>query len=84
MSFNERFDKQHPNFIGSLFEISSELTQREVLLCMYLKLNYSSKEISKKMGVSRSTLDIYRHRTRKKMNLERSDSLIRFLNNIKK
>ena len=39
-------------------------------------------EISRKMQISRSTVDIYRHRARKKMNLRRSDSIISFLNKL--
>ena len=82
MSFNQRFNEHHPEFIERLINKSSDLTHREILLCMYLKLNYSNKEISEKMQISRSTVDIYRHRARKKMNLTRSDSIISFLNKL--
>ena len=82
MSFNQHFNEHHPDFIERLLEKSGDLTHREILLCMYLKLNYSNKEISRKMQISRSTVDIYRHRARKKMNLRRSDSIISFLNKL--
>ena len=82
MSFIKKFNEQHPKFLQELLRVFPNLTQRETLLCMYLKLNYSNKEISKKMQISRSTVDIYRHRARKKMNLTRSDSIISFLNKL--
>ena len=47
MSFNQRFNDQYPEFIERLLGKSSDLTHREILLCMYLKLNYSNKELVK-------------------------------------
>lgn len=82
MSFNKRFNENHPEFIEKLLGNFSDLTHREVLLCMYLKQNYSNKEISEKMKISRTTVDTYRHRTRKKMKLNRSESIISFLNRL--
>jgi hypothetical protein len=43
MSFNKRFNENHPEFIEKLLGNFSDLTHREVLLCMYLKQNYSNK-----------------------------------------
>lgn len=82
MSFVKKFNKQHPKFLQELLRVSPEITQREALLCMYLKLNYSNKEVSKLMNVSLSSVDSYRHRVRKKIKLHRSESIISFLNNI--
>lgn len=82
MSFNKRFNKNNPNFIKKLLEKFSDLTHREILLCMYLKENYSNKQICEKMEISRTTVDTYRHRTRKKMSLYRSDSIISILNQL--
>ena len=82
MSFVKKFNKQHPKFLQELLRVSPKITQREALLCMYLKLNYSNKEVSKLMNVSLSSVDSYRHRVRKKIKLHRSESIISFLNNI--
>lgn len=82
MSFNQRFNEHYPEFIERLLEKFSDLTHREILLCMYLKQNYSNKEISEKMDISRTTVDTYRHRARKKMKLKRSDSIISILNRL--
>ena len=82
MSFNKFFNRKHPDFIRLLLEKNSDLSPREILICMYLKLNFSNNDISKEMGISRPTVDTYRHRVRKKLNLKRSDSIVSILNRL--
>ena len=82
MPFIEEFNKNHPTFIKNLLRKSPGLTQREVLLCMYLKYNYSNKEICELMKISNSSVDSYRHRARKKMKLKRTDSIFSFLSQL--
>jgi DNA-binding CsgD family transcriptional regulator len=82
MSFNKLFSRKHPYFIMLLLEKNSDLSPREILICMYLKLNFSNNDISKEMGISRPTVDTYRHRVRKKLNLKRSDSIVSILNRL--
>jgi DNA-binding CsgD family transcriptional regulator len=82
MSFNKLFNRKHPDFIRLLLEKNSDLSPREILICMYLKLNFSNNDISKEMGISRPTVDTYRHRVRKKLNLKRSDSIVSILNRL--
>ena len=82
MAFIEDFNKNHPTFIKNLLIKSPSLTQREVLICMYLKFNYSNNDICELMKISRSTVDSYRHHARKKMKLKRSDSILSYLNSL--
>ena len=82
MSFNKLFNRKHPDFIRLLLEKNSDLSPREILICMYLKLNFSNYDISKEMGSSRPTVGTYRHRVRKKLNLKRSDSIVSILNRL--
>lgn len=82
MSFNKLFSRKHPDFIRLLLEKNPDLSPREILICMYLKLNFSNNDISKEMGISRPTVDTYRHRVRKKLNLKRSDSIVSILNRL--
>jgi len=49
---------------------------------MYLKLNYSSADISKELGVSLTSVDTYRYNIRKKIGVERKTSLVSHLNTI--
>lgn len=80
MSFIHNFNNNNPKFLKNLLGAFPSLTQRELLMCMYLKINYSTIEISKLMNISKSSVDSYRHRVRKKMKLKRSESLISHLN----
>ena len=82
MPFIEDFNNNHPTFIKNLLKKSPGLTQREVLLCMYLKFNYSNREICELMKISNSTVDSYRHRARKKMKLKRTDSIFSYLSQL--
>ena len=82
MSFNQLFNQKHPDFIEMLLEKNPDLSPREILICMYLKQNYSNNEISDKMKISRATVDTYRHRVRKKLDLKRSDSIVSVLNRL--
>ena len=82
MAFIEDFNKNHPTFIKNLLIKSPSSTQREVLICMYLKFNYSNNDICELMKISRSTVDSYRHHARKKMKLKRSDSILSYLNSL--
>ena len=82
MSFIEKFNQNNPRFLEKLLKKHPSLSQREILLCMYLKLNFSSKDISKKMKVSPGTIDTYRYKIRKKVGLNRKESLIGALNTL--
>ena len=82
--FLAKFNATNPRFLEGLLSKYPFLTQKEILLCMYLKLNYSSQEISKLMKVSKGTIDTYRYNLRKKLNLQRQHSLVSHLNTIVK
>tara|TARA_X000000950_G_C13764758_1_gene598389 strand:- start:665 stop:817 length:153 start_codon:yes stop_codon:yes gene_type:complete len=49
---------------------------------MYLKLNYSSADISKELDITLSSVDTYRYNIRKKIRVERKISLVSHLNTI--
>jgi DNA-binding CsgD family transcriptional regulator len=49
---------------------------------MYLKLNYSSSDISEELEITLASVDTYRYNIRKKMRVERKASLVSHLNTI--
>jgi len=49
---------------------------------MFLKLNYSSADISKELDITLASVDTYRYNIRKKMGVERKVSLVSHLNTI--
>lgn len=75
----EEFDIVHNDFIKNLRSEYPDLTNNEVLMCAYLKMNLSTKEIAPLLNISVRGVETMRYRIRKKFNLEREDSLTDFL-----
>lgn len=77
--FDEYFDDVHQDFISRLKDAHTELSARELRLCAYLKMNLSTKEIAPLMNISIRGVEIGRYRLRKKLNLDRDESLLDYL-----
>lgn len=75
----EEFDLVHNDFIKKLRADYPDLTNNEVLMCAYLKMNLSTKEIAPLLNISVRGVETMRYRIRKKFNLGREDSLTEFL-----
>lgn len=56
-----------------------QLTPHEVQTCALIKTGLTDKELSKLYGVGVRGYEQLRHRIKKKMNLQRSDSLVKHL-----
>jgi DNA-binding CsgD family transcriptional regulator len=82
LSFKESFNHTNPKFLENLLSKHPFLTQTEITICMFLKLNYSSTDISKNLSVSKASVDSYRYNIRKKIGLEKKMSLVSYFNNI--
>jgi len=82
MSFKESFNHTNPKFLENLLSKHPFLTQTEITICMFLKLNYSSTDISQQLNIKKISVDTYRYNIRKKINLEKKDSLISYFNSI--
>ena len=82
MSFKDRFNRNNPRFLEILLRKYTTLTQREISICMYLKLNYSSSDISKELEITLASVDTYRYNIRKKIGVKRKASLVSHLNTI--
>ena len=75
----EEFDIVHDNFMKRLRTKYPDLKNNEVLLCAYLKMNLSTKEIAPLLNISPRGVETMRYRLRKKFNLERDAGLTEFL-----
>lgn len=78
-TFELHFEQVHEDFIKRLKERFPDLTSRELRLCVYLKMNMSSKEIANLMNISPRGVEISRYRVRKKLNLDRAEGLSEIL-----
>ncbi|UCS91688.1 tetratricopeptide repeat protein [Echinicola marina] len=77
--FKQNFEKVHQDFFRNIQNKTGRLTPAELKLASLMRLNLSSKEIASSLGISMDSLRISRYRLRKKLNLEKGDSLQQFI-----
>lgn len=73
--FQVMFEKVHKNFFYNLKKKMPDLTQAEIRLLALTRLKLSSKEMAAMMGISPATIRIYRHRLRKKLELDKEEMI---------
>ena len=77
----DQFDLIHNNFMKRLHARHPDLSDNERMMCAYLKMNLSTKEIAPLLNISVRGVETIRYRLRKKFGLEREDSLTDYLSN---
>lgn len=82
IEMNERLLKLEQRFYLELSERFPELTAKERKICGLIKLEHSSKEIAEMIQITPRTVDNYRHKIRRKLNLKGDESLVKFLTSI--
>jgi tetratricopeptide (TPR) repeat protein len=81
--FSMRFQEVHAGFYDRLLKSYPDLTQNELKLCAFLRLNMSTKDISELTGQLPPSIDRARYRLRKKLGLPGSDTnLVIFLSQL--
>ncbi|MCX6303700.1 MAG: tetratricopeptide repeat protein [Bacteroidetes bacterium] len=81
--FSMRFQEVHAGFYEKLLKSYPDLTQNELKLCAFLRLNMSTKDISELTGQQLASIDHARYRLRKKIGLSNSEiNLVTFLSQI--
>ena len=73
--FEEAFNHADKDFFKKVKEIHPELTSNDLRLCVYLRMNLSSKEIAPLLNISHRSVEIKRYRLRKKIGLSREVNL---------
>lgn len=77
--FQEAFDNTDRDFLKKIKAVHPSLTPNDLKLCVYLRLNLSSKEIAPLLNISPRSVEIKRYRLRKKMNLEQAQNLTDYI-----
>ncbi|GGB80327.1 hypothetical protein GCM10007424_20550 [Flavobacterium suaedae] len=78
-TFEKNLIKSHEDFVERLTQKYPALTSKDIKLCIYLKMNLSSKEIAPLMGISYRGVELHRYRLRKKLDITTEESLSRFM-----
>ncbi|MBW4361435.1 helix-turn-helix and ligand-binding sensor domain-containing protein [Flavobacterium taihuense] len=77
--FEANLNQINNEFIIALSKKYPNLTPKDIKLCVYLKMNLSSKEIAPMMNISFRGVELHRYRLRKKLNLSQEENLSKFL-----
>lgn len=77
--FAYHFDQVHGDYLKKLSENNVRLSPREIKLAAFLRMNMSSKEISKMMNITSRSVELARYRLRKKLKLGRDQNLVEYL-----
>lgn len=80
--FDVNFEKVNHDFFKKLKSISPELSQRELRLCAFVKMNFSNKQISPLLNISARGVETARLKIRKKLQVPHEESLSVFLEKI--
>lgn len=72
-------DSLNTNFSQRLLQEFQSLSQSEIRYCCLMRVQFSTKEISRILHVSPRSIQTARYRIKKKLNLKESENLIRFL-----
>lgn len=79
IAFEEAFNNADKNFFKKIKDKHPNLTSGDLRLCVYLRLNLTSKEIAPLLNISPRSVEIKRYRLRKKMDLSREESLTSYI-----
>jgi len=77
--FKEAFDNADKDFLKKIKALHPSLTPSDLKLCAYLRINLSSKEIAPLLNISIRSMEIKRHRLRKKLNLSHEEGLADYI-----
>lgn len=78
-TFEANLNQINNEFIIALSKKYPNLTPKDIKLCVYLKMNLSSKEIAPMMNISFRGVELHRYRLRKKLGLSQEENLSKFL-----
>ncbi len=80
--FKIHFENVYPGFFNHISKKFSNLTPKDIKLCAYLRMNFSTKEIAQLLNITPGSAEISRIRLRKKMNLAKETNLVKFITSI--
>lgn len=80
-NFQIHFDHVHHNFLQRLREKHPKLDQSWLLLCAYIRMNKSNKEIAAHMNISVAAVEKRRYRLKDKLEIDNDNKLVDYILN---
>jgi tetratricopeptide (TPR) repeat protein/DNA-binding CsgD family transcriptional regulator len=81
--FESQFTSVHPEFKSRLLSRFPDLTKQELKMCQLARLNLKTDEMARLLNLSVRTIDSHRLNLRKKIGLQKEQSLTKFLQDLK-
>lgn len=78
-AFEANLNQIHDSFIERLTARYHNLTPKDIKLCIYLRMNLSSKEIAPLMNISFRSVELHRYRLRRKLGLQAEENLTKIM-----
>lgn len=80
--FKSYFSEVHNNFDDALRMVSADITEKEIRLASFLRMNLTTKEIASMLNVLPDSVLTSKYRLKKKLNLDKNQDLNAFLNSL--
>ncbi|WP_298345640.1 hypothetical protein [uncultured Algibacter sp.] len=80
--FKSYFSEVHNNFDNKLKDIYTDISEKEIRLASFLRMNLSTKEIASMLNVLPDSVLKSKYRLKKKLNLDKETDLTQFLNTL--
>ncbi|WP_426430312.1 tetratricopeptide repeat protein [Winogradskyella sp. HB-48] len=80
--FKSYFSEVHNNFDNKIKAISKEISEKEIRLASFLRMNLSTKEIASMLNVLPDSVLKSKYRLKKKLDLDKDEDLTEFLNTL--
>lgn len=80
--FKSYFTEVHNNFDNKIKEIYADISEKEIRLASFLRMNLSTKEIASMLNVLPESVSKSKYRLKKKLNLDKDTDLNTFLNTL--
>lgn len=77
-----KFRLVYPDFFDKLAKIQTDLKNSELIFCIYLKLNLSTKEIATYTYVTPKAIQNRKNRLRKKLNIASDVDIYKWFNEL--
>ena len=77
--FRLHFEQVHPNLLTHLSAQFQQLTTNDLKIIAYIRINFSTKEISKLLNIDDRSVKMVKYRLKKKLNLKEDDNLDIFI-----
>lgn len=80
--FKSYFSEVHNNFDNKIKAIAKDITEKEIRLASFLRMNLSTKEIASMLNVLPDSVLKSKYRLKKKLELSKEEDLTQFLNTL--